>query len=108
MMKLIFVLAIVGLSLPTLAQSRVTRLDGTSISSQQVDDTVNRLIAAAHVTGAGIALFHDGNIAYLKAYGFRDTGKSSAAHARFRHDLRIAQQGRLRFRRHADGASWHP
>ena len=76
MMKLIFVLAIVGLSLPTLAQSRVTRLDGTSISSQQVDDTVNRLIAAAHVTGAGIALFHDGNIAYLKAYSFRDTEKA--------------------------------
>ena len=40
-----------------------------------MDDTVNRLIAAAHVTGAGVALFHDGNIVYAKAYGFRDTEK---------------------------------
>jgi CubicO group peptidase (beta-lactamase class C family) len=27
---------------------------------------------AAHVTGAGIAIFHQGRIAYLKAYGVRD------------------------------------
>jgi CubicO group peptidase (beta-lactamase class C family) len=57
------------------ASTAIARLDGSSISPQQVDDTVNRLIAAAHVTGAGIALFHDGNIAYLKAYGLRDTEK---------------------------------
>jgi CubicO group peptidase (beta-lactamase class C family) len=30
---------------------------------------------AAHVTGAGVALFHRGEIVYLKAYGLRDTEK---------------------------------
>jgi CubicO group peptidase (beta-lactamase class C family) len=30
---------------------------------------------AAHVTGCGIAIFHGGKIAYLKAYGLRDTEK---------------------------------
>jgi CubicO group peptidase (beta-lactamase class C family) len=77
--KLVFFSLAIACCLPrTLAQSHnatITRLDGTSISSQQVDGTVNRLIVAAHVTGAGIALFHDGNIVYLKAYGLRDTGK---------------------------------
>jgi CubicO group peptidase (beta-lactamase class C family) len=76
MVNLVFGFVIAGLSQPTLAQSRITRLDGTTISSQQVDETVNHLIGAAHVTGAGIALFHDGNIDYLKAYGFRDTEKT--------------------------------
>lgn len=33
-------------------------------------------MTAAHVTGVGIAIFHDGKIAYLKAYGMRDTEKS--------------------------------
>ena len=30
---------------------------------------------SAHVIGAGIAIFHDGKIAYLKAYGLSDTAK---------------------------------
>jgi hypothetical protein len=33
---------------------------------------VNGLIQTAHVTGAGVALFHRGKIVYLKAYGLRD------------------------------------
>src|SRR4051794_34060478 len=64
--------------LPVLGSPRdatIVRLDGTSVSSRQVDDTVNRLIAAAHVTGAGVALFHDGNVVYARAYGFRDVEK---------------------------------
>lgn len=30
---------------------------------------------AAHVTGTGIAIFHDGKLAFLKAYGWRDTSQ---------------------------------
>ncbi len=33
---------------------------------------MTRLMEAAHVTGAGVAIFHQGRIAYLKAYGVRD------------------------------------
>lgn len=57
------------------AERRITRLDGSTITQQQVDATVNQLLEAAHVTGAGIAVFEDGRIAYLKAYGLRDTEK---------------------------------
>ena len=57
-------------------QAAVIRPDGRDISSAQIDSTVNRLIQAAHVTGAGVALFHDGNVVYLKAYGLRDVEKN--------------------------------
>ncbi len=57
-------------------QSAITRLDGGKLTPAQIDSTVNRLIGAAHVTGAGIALFHGGKIVYLKTYGMRDTGNN--------------------------------
>jgi CubicO group peptidase (beta-lactamase class C family) len=57
------------------SQAELTRLDGSTMTPTQVDATVTRLIDAAHVTGAGLALFHGGRIAYLKAYGMRDTEK---------------------------------
>jgi len=54
-------------------QTSVTRLDGTTIASAQIDAAVARSMNAARVTGAGIAIFNRGRIVYLKAYGFRDT-----------------------------------
>jgi CubicO group peptidase (beta-lactamase class C family) len=57
------------------AGQRITRLDGSTILQQQVDATVNHLIEAAHVTGAGVAIFQNGRVAYLKAYGLRDAEK---------------------------------
>src|ERR1017187_10198857 len=45
------------------------------MAAAQVDATVTQLLAAAHVTGAGIAVFNGGKIAYVKAYGMRDTEK---------------------------------
>jgi CubicO group peptidase (beta-lactamase class C family) len=57
------------------AGQAITHLDGSTIPQQQVDANVNRLIEAAHVTGAGIAIFQNGRIACLKTYGLRDTEK---------------------------------
>ena len=64
-----------GFASATDAAPRITRLDGSTITGQQVDATVRPLLEAAHVTGAGIAIFQDRRIAYLKAYGLRDTEK---------------------------------
>jgi len=54
----------------------VTRLDQTQISPHDIDATVTRLMQAAHVPGAGIAIFNHGRVVYLKAYGLRDTEKN--------------------------------
>jgi CubicO group peptidase (beta-lactamase class C family) len=53
----------------------IQRLDGSTMTTVDVDATVTRLIDAAHVTGAGIAIFHGGKLSYLHAYGLRDTEK---------------------------------
>jgi CubicO group peptidase (beta-lactamase class C family) len=63
------------IALPAAAQSTVKRLDGSTISPAEIDVTVIRLMRAAEVPGAGVAVFNDGKVAYLKAYGFRDTEK---------------------------------
>src|SRR5579871_1218526 len=56
--------------------SEVTRLDGSIIRATEIDATMTRLMRAAEVTGAGIAIIHEGKIEYLKAYGFRDKEKN--------------------------------
>jgi CubicO group peptidase (beta-lactamase class C family) len=53
----------------------IPRLDGTSLTPSQIDASVTQQMKAANVTGVGIAVFHDGKIAYLKAYGLRDSEK---------------------------------
>ena len=78
-MKRIFALsgiAVVSAALAAGQQSAVTRLDGSTISAAEIDATVTRLMKAAEVTGAGIAVFNHGKIAYMKAYGFRDKEKN--------------------------------
>jgi CubicO group peptidase (beta-lactamase class C family) len=57
-------------------QGQLTRLDGSHISSAQIDAVVIQLMQAAHVTGAGIAVLNGGRVAYLKTYGFRDTARN--------------------------------
>src|SRR5947209_2037982 len=57
-------------------QTVIARPDGSNITPAQIDSTVNRLIRAAHVTGAGVALFHSGKVVYLKTYGMRDAEKN--------------------------------
>jgi CubicO group peptidase (beta-lactamase class C family) len=56
-------------------ETSVKRLDGSTISSSEIDGTVTRLMQAAEVPGTGIAIFDHGKIAYLKAYGFRNKEK---------------------------------
>jgi CubicO group peptidase (beta-lactamase class C family) len=57
-------------------QEGIKRLDGSRITPSEIDGTVMRLMKAAEVTGVGIAIFNDGTIAYLKAYGVRDKEKN--------------------------------
>ena len=53
----------------------VIQLDGIKVTPSQIDATVAQAIKAAHVTGAGIAIFNHGKVVYLKAYGVGDKEK---------------------------------
>lgn len=73
---LLSVAVLLVVSIASLSQAReatlIKRLDGSVISPAEIDQTVSRLMTAAEVTGTGIAIFDDGKIVYLRAYGFRD------------------------------------
>jgi CubicO group peptidase (beta-lactamase class C family) len=70
------VLELAGCSTPESRQFPVAavirRLDGSTITSEEMDATVKRLMRAARVTGVAITILNDGKIAYRKVYGFRD------------------------------------
>jgi CubicO group peptidase (beta-lactamase class C family) len=57
------------------AQQSITRLDGSTMTSAEIDTTVTRVMHAAEVTGVGIAIFDNGKVVYLKTYGVRDKEK---------------------------------
>ncbi len=79
-MKRAFILLILtfagNASLLAAQQLEITRLDGTKISATEIDATVTRLMKAAEVTGVALALLNNGEVAYQKAYGFRDAEKN--------------------------------
>lgn len=52
------------------------RLDGQAQTAQSIDATVDALMKSAQVTGLQLALIHDGNVAYVKAYGRRDVARN--------------------------------
>jgi CubicO group peptidase (beta-lactamase class C family) len=56
---------------PSTAQG-ILRLDGSSLTPTEIDADVTQFMKASNVTGVGIAVFHDGKISYLKAYGKSD------------------------------------
>ena len=58
------------------AQARtIERLDGSKINPADVDATVTRVMKAAEVPGAAIAIINGNRVVYEKAYGYRDTEK---------------------------------
>jgi len=66
-------LSLAAASLPAAPRGdEILRLDGSTIAPSQVDATVSRVLQDARVTGVGIAIFNDGQVAYEKAYGLRD------------------------------------
>jgi CubicO group peptidase (beta-lactamase class C family) len=75
----VFLLAVTTIAMVTSAGAQgatIERLDGSKITSAEVDATVMRVIHAAEVTGAGIAIFDKGKVVYLKTYGVRDKEKN--------------------------------
>ncbi|HWZ98177.1 MAG TPA: serine hydrolase [Candidatus Dormibacteraeota bacterium] len=73
----LLVIALAFFAFPALAQEHPTqRLDGSKISTAEIDSTITRLMRATEVTGAGIAIFNEGKVAYAKGYGLRDKEKN--------------------------------
>jgi CubicO group peptidase (beta-lactamase class C family) len=54
------------------AGKRIKRLDGSTISTTEIERTVTRLMSAARVTGLSLAILNDAKIVYVKSFGFRN------------------------------------
>ena len=53
-------------------RSKIKRLDGSAISTSEVESRVAELMSAARVTGLGIAVINDSKIVYVKSFGFKN------------------------------------
>jgi CubicO group peptidase (beta-lactamase class C family) len=73
MARILLLTAVLAAYTPSGAQQAdIRRLDGSGITTADIDATVARLMRAAEVTGASVAILNEGKVAYLKTYGVRD------------------------------------
>jgi len=71
-------LLIIIISLHYTARSQikqVKRIDGSSISTKQIDELVQQLMDTAEVTGICIGVLNDNKPVYVKTYGYKDKEK---------------------------------
>jgi len=53
----------------------IKRLDGSSISSQTIEEKISDMMVTSCVTGLNIAILNDNKIVYTKSFGLRDKEK---------------------------------
>lgn len=58
------------------SQSKIKRLDGSTISTTEIESRVTKLMSAARVTGLSIAVINDSKIVYVKSFGFKNKEKN--------------------------------
>lgn len=62
---------------PSFGQDRdIQKIDGSKITSQEIDKVVNRLMDTANVTGLGLSVFNNNDLIYQKAFGFSNAAKN--------------------------------
>lgn len=74
-MRWLLALALMASHVAHAQPERLTRLDGTTVAVSDVEQTITQLMTTAHVTGLAIAVIQHGEVAYVKAFGERDTAK---------------------------------
>lgn len=53
-------------------QIKIKRLDGSTISSDEIERAVARLMDVARVTGLGVAIINNSKVVYVRGFGFRN------------------------------------
>ncbi len=72
-MKFIFLPAFLFLSILISGQNKqIIKLDGSKISSSEIDKTVKRLMDTANVQGLDLAILNNRKTVYIKAYGYKN------------------------------------
>lgn len=71
MRKFTFILLLTLNSFVVFSQ-QITRIDGSRITGQQLDNKVNQLVKDAAVMGIAVSIFNDGKPVYKKAFGYKN------------------------------------
>lgn len=58
-------------------QKTVTRLDGSTIRTDEIDRKVAALMIGAKVEGLNLAILNNNRVAYIKSYGFRNKAQNA-------------------------------
>ncbi len=53
-------------------EKKIQRLDGSTISSSQIDSIVKTLMDTANVQGLDVAILNKGKTVFIKSYGFKN------------------------------------
>ncbi|MGH9842356.1 MAG: serine hydrolase [Blastocatellia bacterium] len=61
-----------GVSPVTAQAKKIKRLDGSTITIAEIEREVQRLMKAARVTGLGVAILNNNQIAYINSFGWRN------------------------------------
>lgn len=56
-------------------KAEIKRVDGSKISTREIDRIVTDLIAKARVTGLGLSILNENRIVYTKSYGYKNKEK---------------------------------
>ena len=76
-MKFKILLALLFLSNLTFGQNKqITRLNGSQISSSEIDKTVKRLMDTANVQGLDLAILNNKRTVFIKSYGYKNKPKN--------------------------------
>ncbi len=76
--KLIFCCALCCVYAKGINAQKITKIDGSSISADSLTADIKKLLLAANVSGAGVAVFNNFQPVYLKTFGYADVQRKKA------------------------------
>ncbi|WP_185217091.1 serine hydrolase domain-containing protein [Sphingobacterium mizutaii] len=66
------IILIYSISIIQAQNQKITRIDGSEISTNYIDSTVIDLMKRANIPGVALAILNDNKISYLKTYGYKN------------------------------------
>lgn len=57
---------------------QITKLDGSTLTSSQINKTVERLMDTAHIQGMGLAILNKNKTVFINAYGFKNKPRNES------------------------------
>lgn len=77
MKPILFTLLFISILNGQLFSQGITRIDGSKITTKEIDQKVMQLMTDAKVAGLSIAVFNKNRLSYIKSYGYKNKPQNS-------------------------------